>query len=142
VGLGTFQPIHTETLEEHKIHTESYEIAEDSAEKIRNAKRDGRPVLAIGTTVVRTLEDAAQRAKLAGSTELLRAGRGEAQIFIVPGYSFRVVDMLLTNFHLPKSTLLALVSAFAGRDSVLVAYRHAVESNYRFYSYGDCMLIR
>jgi len=142
VGLGTFQPIHTEALEEHKIHTESYEIADDAAEKIRNAKRDGRPVLAIGTTVVRTLEDAAQRAKLAGSAELLNAGRAEAQIFIVPGYSFCVVDMLLTNFHLPRSTLLALVSAFAGRERVLAAYRHAVESNYRFYSYGDCMLIR
>ena len=142
VGLGTFQPVHTETLEEHKIHTESYEIAEDAAEKIRKAKRDGRPVLAVGTTVVRTLEDAAQRATLAGSTELLPSGRGEAQIFIVPGYSIRVVDMLLTNFHLPKSTLLALVSAFAGREHVLAAYRHAVESNYRFYSYGDCMLIR
>jgi len=142
VGLGTFQPIHTATLEEHKIHTESYEIADDAAEKIRNAKRDGRPVLAIGTTVVRTLEDSAQCAKLAGSAELLSAGRAEAQIFIVPGYSFNIVDMLLTNFHLPKSTLLALVSAFAGRERVLAAYRHAVESNYRFYSYGDCMLIR
>jgi S-adenosylmethionine:tRNA ribosyltransferase-isomerase len=142
VGLGTFQPIHTETLEAHKIHTESYEIADDAAAKIRNAKRDGRPVLAIGTTVVRTLEDSAQRAKFAGSAELLRAGRAEAQIFIVPGYSFNVVDMLLTNFHLPKSTLLALVCAFAGRERVLAAYRHAVESNYRFYSYGDCMLIR
>jgi S-adenosylmethionine:tRNA ribosyltransferase-isomerase len=142
VGLGTFQPIHTETLEEHKIHTESYEIADGAAEKIRDAKRDSRPVLAIGTTVVRTLEDAAQRAKLAGSVELLNAGRAEAQIFIVPGNSFSVVDMLLTNFHLPKSTLLALVSAFAGRERVLAAYRHAVGSNYRFYSYGDCMLIR
>jgi S-adenosylmethionine:tRNA ribosyltransferase-isomerase len=142
VGLGTFQPIHTETLEEHKIHTESYEIADHAAEGIRNAKRDGRPVLAIGTTVVRALEDAAQRAKLAGSAELLNAGRAQAQIFIVPGYSFRVVDMVLTNFHLPRSTLLALVSAFAGRERVLAAYRHAVESNYRFYSYGDCMLIR
>jgi S-adenosylmethionine:tRNA ribosyltransferase-isomerase len=142
VGLGTFQPIHAETLEEHKIHTESYEIAADVAEKIRKAKRDGRAILAIGTTVVRTLEDAAQRAELAGSAELLSAGRAEARIFIVPGYSFCVVDMLLTNFHLPKSTLLALVFAFAGRERVLAAYRHAVESNYRFYSYGDCMLIR
>ncbi len=142
VGLGTFQPIHTARLEDHKIHTESYEIPEDAAGKIRRAKRDGRRVLAIGTTVVRTLEDAAQRAKLAGSAESLSSGRGEAQIFIVPGYSFRVVDMVLTNFHLPKSTLLALVAAFAGRENVLAAYRHAVESNYRFYSYGDCMLIR
>jgi len=141
VGLGTFQPIHTETLEAHKIHAESYEIAESAAEEIRKAKREGRAVLAVGTTVVRTLEDAAQRAQLAGSKALLSAGREEAQIFIVPGHSFQVVDMLLTNFHLPKSTLLALVSAFAGRENVLAAYRHAVEANYRFYSYGDCMLI-
>lgn len=142
VGLGTFQPVHTETLEEHKIHGESYEITEGAAEKIRKAKREGRAVLAIGTTVVRALEDAAQRANIAGNEELLAAGRAEARIFIVPGYSFRVVDMLLTNFHLPKSTLLALVAAFAGRENVLAAYRHAVEANYRFYSYGDCMLIR
>lgn len=142
VGLGTFQPVHTETLEEHKIHGESYEITEGAAEKIRKAKREGRAVLAIGTTVVRALEDAALRANIAGNEELLAAGRAEARIFIVPGYSFRVVDMLLTNFHLPKSTLLALVAAFAGRENVLAAYRHAVEANYRFYSYGDCMLIR
>jgi S-adenosylmethionine:tRNA ribosyltransferase-isomerase len=142
VGLGTFQPVHTETLEEHKIHAESYEIAVEAAEKIRKAKREGCAVVAVGTTVVRTLEDAARRAKIAGRKELLSAGRAEADIFIVPGYSFRVVDRLLTNFHLPKSTLLALVSAFAGRENVLAAYRHAVEANYRFYSYGDCMLIR
>lgn len=142
VGLGTFQPIHTETLEAHKIHAESYEIAEAAAEEIRKAKRERRAVLAIGTTVVRTLEDAAQRAQLTGSKALLSAGRAEAHIFIVPGHSFQVVDMLLTNFHLPKSTLLALVCAFAGRENVLAAYRHAVEANYRFYSYGDCMLIR
>jgi S-adenosylmethionine:tRNA ribosyltransferase-isomerase len=142
VGLGTFQPIHTETLEEHAIHSESYEIAEEAAEKIRQAKRSGRRVLAIGTTVVRALEDAAQRAIAAGDGKLLSEGRAEAQIFIVPGYRFEIVDMLLTNFHLPKSTLLALVSAFVGREKVLAAYRHAVEANYRFYSYGDCMLIR
>jgi S-adenosylmethionine:tRNA ribosyltransferase-isomerase len=142
VGLGTFQPIHTETLEEHKIHTESYEISEEAADKIRKAKELGRPVLAIGTTVVRTLEDAAQRAADKGNRELLSAGRAEAEIFILPGYAFRVVDLLLTNFHLPKSTLLALVSAFVGREKVLTAYRHAVEAHYRFYSYGDCMLIR
>ncbi len=142
VGLGTFQPIHTETLEEHKIHAESYEIREFAAERICAAKKEGRPVLAIGTTVVRTLEDAAQRAVLARSARLLNPGRAEAQIFIVPGYSFRIVDMLLTNFHLPKSTLLALVSAFAGRENVLAAYHHAEGANYRFYSYGDCMLIR
>jgi S-adenosylmethionine:tRNA ribosyltransferase-isomerase len=139
VGLGTFQPVHAEILEEHKIHSESYEIGEDTAERIRQAKRDGRPVLAIGTTVVRALEDAAARAGTAGE---LHAGRAEAQLFIVPGYAFRVVDQLLTNFHLPKSTLLALVAAFAGKENILAAYRHAVEARYRFFSYGDCMLIR
>jgi S-adenosylmethionine:tRNA ribosyltransferase-isomerase len=143
VGLGTFQPVHTEILEEHKIHSESYEISEDSAKKISEATRRGRPVLAIGTTVVRTLEDAAARAAASGKTgETVVAGSGEAQLFIVPGYTFRVVDQLLTNFHLPKSTLLALVAAFAGKESVLSAYRHAVEAQYRFYSYGDCMFMR
>lgn len=142
VGLGTFQPVHAEILEEHRIHSESYEISEEAAEKIRNAKREKRPVLAVGTTVVRTLEDAAARAMKEGAGALLSSGRSEAQLFIVPGHAFRIVDMLLTNFHLPKSTLLALVSAFAGRERVLGAYRHAVEARYRFYSYGDCMLIR
>jgi S-adenosylmethionine:tRNA ribosyltransferase-isomerase len=142
VGLGTFQPIHTEVLEEHKIHSESYEVSESVAEKIRNAKKANRPILAIGTTVVRTLEDAAARANAAGLDQEIQAGRGDAQLFIVPGYHFRIVDILLTNFHLPKSTLLALVSAFAGRENVLTAYRHAVDARYRFYSYGDCMLIR
>jgi S-adenosylmethionine:tRNA ribosyltransferase-isomerase len=142
VGLGTFQPIHTEVLEEHKIHSESYEISEEVAEKIRAAKKEKRPVLAVGTTVVRTLEDAATRARSKGNKTLLCTGRTDAQIFIVPGYDFKIVDMLLTNFHLPKSTLLALVSAFAGKDEILAAYRHAVEAKYRFYSYGDCMLIR
>jgi S-adenosylmethionine:tRNA ribosyltransferase-isomerase len=139
VGLGTFQPVHTEILEEHKIHCESYEISEETAEKIRNAKSDQRPVLAVGTTVVRTLEDAAVRA---GSIRELRAARAEAELFIVPGHKFRIVDQLLTNFHLPKSTLLGLVCAFAGKEHVLRAYAHAVEAHYRFYSYGDCMFIR
>jgi S-adenosylmethionine:tRNA ribosyltransferase-isomerase len=142
VGLGTFQPVHTEILEQHKIHSESYEISEEVAEKIRRAKKERRPVLAVGTTVVRTLEDAASQAVSSGTDEILCAGRKEAQIFITPGYRFAVVDMLLTNFHLPKSTLLALVAAFAGKEHILAAYRHAVEERYRFYSYGDCMLIR
>ena len=141
VGLGTFQPVHTETLEEHKIHTETYEIAEQAALQICEAKRRLRPVVAVGTTVVRTLEDAAARAAR-GEGDLLSAGRAEAEIFLLPGHNFRVVDQLLTNFHLPKSTLLALVSAFAGRENILEAYRHAVSERYRFYSYGDCMLIR
>jgi S-adenosylmethionine:tRNA ribosyltransferase-isomerase len=142
VGLGTFQPIHTEILEEHEIHSESYEISGNVAEKIRDARKANRPILAVGTTVVRTLEDAAERATAGGFDQEVKVGRGEAQIFIVPGYRFRIVDMLLTNFHLPKSTLLALVSAFAGKENILEAYRHAVDARYRFYSYGDCMLIR
>jgi S-adenosylmethionine:tRNA ribosyltransferase-isomerase len=142
VGLGTFQPVHTEILEEHKIHSEAYEITPDAAEKIRRAKSASRPILAVGTTVVRTLEDAAARAAIDGKEESLAAGRAEADIFLLPGHNFRVVDKLLTNFHLPKSTLLALVSAFAGRENILRAYRHAVAEHYRFYSYGDCMLIR
>jgi len=142
VGLGTFQPVHTEFLEEHKIHSESYEISEGAAEKIRTARKERRPVLAVGTTVVRTLEDAAARAVLTGAGRQLCAGRGEARLFVVPGHNFRIVDMLLTNFHLPKSTLLALVAAFAGKDNILAAYHHAVLARYRFYSYGDCMLIR
>ena len=142
VGLGTFQPVHTEKLEDHKIHSETYEISPETAEKIRRAKSASRPVLAVGTTVVRALEDAAARAATAERGEFIAAGRGEAQIFLLPGHEFRVVDKLLTNFHLPKSTLLALVSAFAGRENILRAYRHAVSESYRFYSYGDCMLIR
>jgi S-adenosylmethionine:tRNA ribosyltransferase-isomerase len=142
VGLGTFQPIHEEEIEHHTIHTESYEIPEETVEKIILAKKSGRPVLAIGTTVVRTLEDAAQKAIAANAPELLRSGRAEANIFIYPGYEFRVVDQILTNFHLPKSTLLAMIAAFAGLDSTLRAYRHAISAEYRFYSYGDCMLIR
>jgi S-adenosylmethionine:tRNA ribosyltransferase-isomerase len=142
VGLGTFQPIHSETLEAHVMHEESYEIPEDTARRVQAAREAGRRVLAAGTTVVRALEDAAQRAAEAGSGALLRPGKAAARIFIFPGFQFRVVDALLTNFHLPRSTLLALVSAFAGRENVLAAYQHAVKSGYRFYSYGDCMLIR
>jgi S-adenosylmethionine:tRNA ribosyltransferase-isomerase len=142
VGLGTFQPIHTETLEEHKIHSEAYEIREEASDKILRAKEEGRPVLAVGTTVVRALEDMAAKAAAQGDARHFPGGRAEASLFIFPGYTFRVVDCLLTNFHLPKSTLLALVSAFAGREAILAAYRHAVAKHYRFYSYGDCMLIR
>jgi S-adenosylmethionine:tRNA ribosyltransferase-isomerase len=142
VGLGTFQPIHSETLEGHVMHAESYEISSETAERIQAARAAGRPIVAIGTTVVRALEDAAARAAEAGSSSLVLPGRADARLFIVPGFRFRVVDALLTNFHLPRSTLLALVCAFAGREHVLAAYKHAVEAGYRFYSYGDCMLIR
>ena len=142
VGLGTFQPIHAEILEQHAMHGETYEIPAETAEMVGAARATQRPVLAIGTTVVRALEDSAQCASKNGSGNLLVPGRAEAKIFITPGYEFAVVDALLTNFHLPRSTLLAMVCAFAGRENVLAAYRHAVDAGYRFYSYGDCMLIR
>jgi len=141
VGLGTFQPIHSETLEGHMMHAESYEIPDQAAQQIQAAHDALRPILAIGTTVVRALEDAALRAEKLNSDCLLVSGRAEARLFITPGFSFRVVNALLTNFHLPRSTLLALVCAFAGRERTLAAYRHAVDGGYRFYSYGDCMLI-
>ena len=141
VGLGTFQPVHGETLESHVMHSEAYEIPRETAEHIQAAHAVGRTVLAVGTTVVRALEDAALRAAEAGPSTTVLSGKAEAQLFITPGFRFRVVNALLTNFHLPRSTLLALVCAFAGRENVLAAYRHAVEAGYRFYSYGDCMLI-
>ncbi|HEX8836600.1 MAG TPA: tRNA preQ1(34) S-adenosylmethionine ribosyltransferase-isomerase QueA [Candidatus Acidoferrum sp.] len=141
VGLGTFQPVHGETLESHVMHSETYEIPRETAEHIQTAHAAGRTVLAIGTTVVRALEDAALRAAEVGSSNTVLSGRAEAQLFITPGFRFRAVTALLTNFHLPRSTLLALVCAFAGRENVLAAYRHAVQVGYRFYSYGDCMLI-
>jgi len=148
VGLGTFQPIHEEEIERHKIHSEHYEIPEATAAAVCAARRDGRPILAIGTTVVRALEDAAAKAaekygeRPESAKYLVKAGSSEADIFIKPGHRFRVVNQLLTNFHLPQSSLLILVSAFAGREFVLRAYRHAVDERYRFYSYGDCMWIR
>jgi S-adenosylmethionine:tRNA ribosyltransferase-isomerase len=142
VGLGTFQPIHEEEIERHAIHTESYEIPEDTAASITRAKADGRPILAVGTTVVRALEDAARKRSTENSHELLRCGSAEADIFILPGHKFRVVNQVLTNFHLPRSSLLVMISAFAGLDLTLAAYRHAIAADYRFYSYGDCMLIR
>jgi S-adenosylmethionine:tRNA ribosyltransferase-isomerase len=142
VGLGTFQPIHSNTLEGHVMHAESYEIPIETADRIDASRAAGRRILAIGTTVVRALEAAALRAAESSSRNLVLVGKTEARLFIVPGFPFRIVEGLLTNFHLPRSTLLALVCAFADRDHVLAAYRHAVEAGYRFYSYGDCMLIR
>ena len=143
VGLATFQPIRTEDLEGHVMHSEGYEISPHAAAAIVEARSQRRPILAVGTTVVRALEDAAERSSLAGGAhELISPGRASANIFIRPGHRFALVDQLLTNFHLPRSTLLVLVCAFAGREAVLAAYRHAVASGYRFYSYGDCMLIR
>jgi S-adenosylmethionine:tRNA ribosyltransferase-isomerase len=130
VGLGTFQPIRTNDVEAHRIHSELFEITGENARKMRDAAR----LVAVGTTSVRTIESAVRRSGLAPSS-------GETDIYVYPGFEFRATGALLTNFHLPKSSLLLLVSALAGKDLVLDAYRHAVESRYRFYSYGDCMLI-
>ena len=127
VGLDTFRPVTVEVLEQHELHSERYEVAEAAWARIRAARR----VLAVGTTTVRVLESLARRAPLQGRTDL----------FITPGFEFRVVDLLLTNFHLPKSTLLMLVSAFAGHERVLALYRHAIAERYRFFSYGDAMLL-
>jgi S-adenosylmethionine:tRNA ribosyltransferase-isomerase len=142
VGLGTFQPIHAEKIEEHAMHAEAFEISGETAERIQRAREGNRRIVAIGTTVVRALEAAALRAFETNAKSLVMPGRAEARLFIYPGFQFRVVDALLTNFHLPRSTLLALICAFAGKDNVMAAYRHAVEEKYRFYSYGDCMFIR
>ena len=130
VGLGTFQPIHAENLEQHRLHSESYSIPEEAARTMREASR----LVAVGTTAVRTIETAMQQGGLARA-------QGETSLFIYPGFEFKAVGAMLTNFHLPRSSLLMLVCAFAGADLTLSAYRHAVESGYRFYSYGDCMLI-
>lgn len=137
VGLGTFQPVRVGRIEDHHLHRESYSISPSAAAAINRALKERRRVIAIGTTTVRTLEHAARQS---GNAEV-QAGRGEADLFIYPGYEFRVVGALLTNFHLPQSTLLMLVCAFAGKDLALAAYRHAVAQRYRFYSYGDCMLV-
>jgi S-adenosylmethionine:tRNA ribosyltransferase-isomerase len=135
VGYATFQPVRVEEVEKHVIAAENYEIITEAAEAINLAKRSGARVIAAGTTTTRALESAAD------PDGRIRAERSETGLFIYPGYRFRAVDALLTNFHLPQSSLLMLVSAFAGRDLILNAYRHAVAQKYRFYSYGDCMLI-
>jgi S-adenosylmethionine:tRNA ribosyltransferase-isomerase len=136
VGLATFQPMRVERLEEHKMLEETYTVPETAASKINQAKKEKRLVIAVGTTVVRTLESAYSSDK--GG---IQPSRRSTSLFIYPGYEFKVVDKLLTNFHLPKSTLLVLIAAFAGRDLIMEAYREAVREKYRFFSYGDCMLI-
>jgi S-adenosylmethionine:tRNA ribosyltransferase-isomerase len=136
VGLGTFQPVRTERVEEHKLHSEPYSISPQAAAKINHALDARRRVIAIGTTSVRTLEHAA-----VGGAGRVNPGSGEACIFIYPGYRFQIVQGMLTNFHLPQSTLLMLVCAFGGKENVLRAYEHAVNERYRFYSYGDCMFL-
>jgi S-adenosylmethionine:tRNA ribosyltransferase-isomerase len=135
VGLGTFQPVRSDVVKEHKIHRENFSISPVAAEQINRALDEKRRIVAVGTTTVRTLEYAA----LNGAR--IQSGSGEADIFIYPGFQFRVIGALLTNFHLPRSTLLMLVCALAGRDHLLQAYEHAVAAKYRFFSYGDCMFI-
>ena len=134
VGAGTFQPVRVDNIEDHHMHAEWLEVPQSACEAITAAKARGGRVIAVGTTAVRSLETAAQ----GGSLEPFS---GDSRIFIYPPYQFRVVDAMITNFHLPESTLLMLVSAFAGRESIMAAYRHAVEQRYRFFSYGDAMLL-
>ena len=136
VGLGTFRPVEAERVEDHKIEAEHFEITQPAAAAINLARRDGRRIVAVGTTTVRTLEHVARR-----HDGKILASDGEADLFIVPGFQFQITGGLLTNFHLPRSTLLMLGSAFGGRHLILRAYQHATEQRYRFYSYGDCMLI-
>lgn len=147
VGLGTFLPVREENIENHKMHEEWYTVPAETAAKINQAKKDGRPILAVGTTSVRTLESAAQKIELAGGVpgadgEWIHAGTNSTSIFMYPGFKFKVVDQMFTNFHTPESTLIMLVSAFAGREHILSAYKQAVEKKYHFFSYGDCMLIK
>jgi S-adenosylmethionine:tRNA ribosyltransferase-isomerase len=138
VGLGTFAPLRVERVDEVRLHRERYSVSAETAEKLNRALQENRRIVAVGTTVVRTLEAAAQQS----GKEPITAHSGDTEIFISPGFKFRLVGALLTNFHLPQSSLLMLVSAFAGREHVLSAYRHAVASRYRFFSYGDCMFLR
>lgn len=137
VGLGTFEPVRVGDVESIHLHSERYVLPESTASAINRARREGRRVIAVGTTTVRVLEHCAH----SGQSGELGSSAGRTTLFISPGFDFRVVQGLLTNFHLPQSTLLMLVAAFAGREPVLAAYRHAVEAKYRFFSYGDCMLI-
>ena len=141
VGLGTFAPLRVERLEDVRLHHERYTLSASTGDAINRAVKEGRRIVAVGTTVVRTLEAAAAAPLQAGDGEL-KPHSGATGIFISPGFQFRLVNALLTNFHLPQSSLLMLVSAFAGRERVLAAYRHAVDDKYRFFSYGDCMFIQ
>ena len=140
VGLGTFAPLRVERVAEVRLHKEHYTLSAEAADALNRARRENRRIVAVGTTVVRTLEACARRGGDAKTGEL-EAHSGSTEIFISPGFEFRVASALLTNFHLPQSSLLMLVGAFAGRERVLEAYRHAVEERYRFFSYGDCMFI-
>lgn len=135
VGLGTFRPVQCENVENHKMHSETFEISEKAAEQINRAKSEGKKIVAVGTTTVRTLETAYKK------FGCIKACHDHSELFIYPPYEFKVIDNLITNFHLPKSTLLMLVSALAGKDFIFEAYKEAIENRYRFFSYGDCMYI-
>jgi len=134
VGLGTFQPIKTLNITKHRMHAEYFEISQRTADQINSARQQGRKIVAVGTTTVRAIESAVVDGKI-------RPQKGDTDIFIYPDYVFKIVDALITNFHLPKSTLLMLVSAFATRELIFSAYQKAIDQEYRFYSYGDAMLI-
>lgn len=135
VGLGTFRPVSVESVQDHTMHAEYYRIPEETASAVAEAKRSGGRVIAVGTTVARTLESAAD------ASGAITGGEGWTDLFIYPGYTFKVIDAIVTNFHLPRSSLLMMISAFAGRETVLRAYREALEHGYRFFSFGDAMLI-
>lgn len=135
VGLGTFKPVKCDNILEHKMDSESFEISEETAQIINDAKANGKNIVAVGTTSVRTLETTMQK------YGEIKAVKDASELFIYPGFEFKIVDKIITNFHLPKSTLLMLVSAFEGKDFIFDAYSHAIENKYRFYSYGDCMLL-
>lgn len=134
VGLGTFRPVSVENVEEHRMHSEYYECSDEAAEKINNARKNGGRIIAVGTTSCRTLES------ITDESGVVHAGKGNTDIFITPGYRFKAVDALITNFHLPESTLLMLISAFSSRDEVMRVYEHAIEERYRFFSFGDASL--
>ena len=134
VGLGTFRPVEEENIEDHQMHSEFYSITPEAADAINRAKAEGRRIIAVGTTSIRTLESA-------GTTGKLKAGSGWTNIFIYPGFTFHIVDALVTNFHLPESTLLMLISALSTREQILHAYEIAVKEKYRFFSFGDAMFI-
>jgi S-adenosylmethionine:tRNA ribosyltransferase-isomerase len=136
VGLGTFRPVKSEEVQEHKMHSEYYEIDSSESCKINNSRRNGKKIIAVGTTSCRVLET------VAGNDGMVKPGTGWTNIFIYPGYEFKAVDSLITNFHLPESTLIMLVSAFAGRETILKAYKSAIEEKYRFFSFGDAMYIK
>ena len=136
VGLGTFRPVKCENILDHKMHSETFEITQAAADSINKAKAEGKKIIAVGTTTVRTLETAYQK------YGCIRACHDHSELFIYPPYEFKVIDNLITNFHLPKSTLLMLVSALAGKEFIFKAYHEAIKNKYRFFSYGDCMYIK